>query len=58
MRCPRAALMMALSAFALAAPAAAHPAVDVDIDSRGSVFYSELHQVCMVAPDGAQRTFP
>jgi len=52
MTCPRAATVVVLSAVAAAAPAAAHPAVDVVIDSRGNVYYSDLKQVWMLAPDG------
>lgn len=37
---------------AIAAAAIAHPSVSVVIDSRGNVFYSDLHQVWRIAPDG------
>ena len=39
---------------ALAAPtaASAHPSVSVVMDSRGNVFYSDLHRVWMLTPDG------
>lgn len=48
-------LALALLITFLAASAAAHPPVSVVIDSKGNVYYSDLHQVWRIAPNG-QRT--
>ena len=37
-----------------AIPVQAHPPVSIVIDSRGNVFYSDLEQVWMIAPDGSK----
>jgi hypothetical protein len=36
----------------LAAPLFAHPSVSVVFDSKGNLYYSDLHQVLRLAPDG------
>ena len=44
----------ALLALLIATPsvASAHPAVGIVVDSRGNVFYSDLHNIWMIRPDG------
>jgi hypothetical protein len=39
----------------LASAAVAHPGVGVVVDSRGYVFYTDLHRVWVIAPDGSKR---
>jgi len=46
----------ALAALLLsAATAMAHPGVGIVVDSRGNLFYTDLHQVWVIAPDGSRR---
>ncbi len=48
-------MRLALAVLLFAAGAAlAHPPVSVVIDGRGNVYYSDLHQVWRVAPDGTK----
>ncbi|HEU0300196.1 MAG TPA: hypothetical protein VFR37_12095 [Longimicrobium sp.] len=37
---------------AAASPASAHPGVGIVLDRRGNVFYTDLHHVWRIAPDG------
>ncbi|HEV8660923.1 MAG TPA: hypothetical protein VGS96_20145 [Thermoanaerobaculia bacterium] len=50
--------MKAVALFALASAiscaALAHPAVGIVVDSRGNIFYSDLHHVWRIAPDGSK----
>jgi hypothetical protein len=49
-------LRIAVAAFLLAIGTAAfsHPGVGIVIDSRGNVFYTDLHHVWRIAPDGGK----
>ncbi|MGK2961838.1 MAG: hypothetical protein ACSLFK_06775, partial [Gemmatimonadaceae bacterium] len=51
------ALAIAIVAAVLVAPstAFAHPATSVVMDAVGNVFYSDLHRVMMIAPDGRRQ---
>ncbi|MGZ8853679.1 MAG: hypothetical protein ACXW2X_09800 [Thermoanaerobaculia bacterium] len=42
----------ALAVLALSAVAHAHPGVGIVMDSRGNLFYTDLHHVWRIAPDG------
>lgn len=46
-------IVLLIATFA-ASLARAHPSVSVVIDSRGNVFYSDLKNVWMIAPDGSR----
>jgi sugar lactone lactonase YvrE len=39
----------------VAGAAAAHPGVGIVRDTRGNIFYTDLHQVWQIAPDGTKR---
>src|SRR5262245_59205077 len=48
----RSAIFGALVSATLAAPALAHPGVGIVINSKGTVFYTDLVQVWRIATDG------
>ncbi|HEY0592526.1 MAG TPA: hypothetical protein VGF40_12215 [Thermoanaerobaculia bacterium] len=51
---PRSLAIVVALAFALAAPALAHPGIGIVMDARGNVYYTDLEHVWRIAPDGAR----